>query len=469
MQVPVDRLQIKSESLKICKINWQSYVQGHMISEDDFEFITKFDGADNEDRARILLGMGSRGIDKLMYIISRMAKEQTVAYLLTRLDDVIEDVMPVIMQYSSDQNLMPWTCFITLLNRQDMFIAHMSSRLVSKVVQLSSPIYMKGQDLQFYFAWLRSQLATENHDYLQSAVACLQRLLRIPYYRNEFFEFDGVDCLLPLLSTQYGYQLQYQIAFCLWLMSYSQPISLQMRQYKKLIPTLSDVLKMAQKEKVLRMIIATFVNLLNNSSENAAIHREYTLIMIQCKVLRSLELIIQTHCNKEPERGKKTSRNIPAKKQDEIDEDLAQDCELLEQILTEAEQKLSSVDEYISELISGRLEWSPVHKSQRFWRENAHKFNDNKYELLNKLGAILESTASEALELQVACHDLGEYARHYARGKTVLDSLGIKPHIMKLMAHKDQMVKYQALVAVQKIMIQNWEYVSNTKLQVAVK
>jgi len=42
----------------------------------------------------------------------------------------------------------------------------------------------------------------------------------------------------------------------------------------------------------------------------------------------------------------------------------------------------SSFDEYVTEVKSGRLEWSPVHKEIRFWRENAHKLNDMNYELL---------------------------------------------------------------------------------------
>lgn len=43
---------------------------------------------------------------------------------------------------------------------------------------------------------------------------------------------------------------------------------------------------------------------------------------------------------------------------------------------------LSSFDEYSSELKSGRLEWSPVHKSEKFWRENAIRLNEKNYELL---------------------------------------------------------------------------------------
>jgi len=42
----------------------------------------------------------------------------------------------------------------------------------------------------------------------------------------------------------------------------------------------------------------------------------------------------------------------------------------------------SSFDEYSTELRSGRLEWSPVHKSEKFWRENVMNLNDKNYELL---------------------------------------------------------------------------------------
>ena len=76
----------------------------------------------------------------------------------------------------------------------------------------------------------------------------------------------------------------------------------------------------------------------------------------------------------------------------------------------------SSFDEYSSEVKSGRLEWSPVHRSDRFWRENAGRLNDKNYELLKILIHLLE-TSKDPLVLCVANHDIGEYVRHYPRGK----------------------------------------------------
>lgn len=80
------------------------------------------------------------------------------------------------------------------------------------------------------------------------------------------------------------------------------------------------------------------------------------------------------------------------------------------------ETSFSSYDEYVTEVRSGRLEWSPVHRSEKFWRENADRLNEKNYELLKILIHLLESS-QDPLILSVASFDLGEYVRHYPRGK----------------------------------------------------
>lgn len=62
--------------------------------------------------------------------------------------------------------------------------------------------------------------------------------------------------------------------------------------------------------------------------------------------------------------------------------------------------------------------------------------------------------------LAIAAHDCGEYVHHYGRGKQVLDRLGAKKLIMANMEHDDSTVRYESLIAVQKLMTQNWEYLS---------
>lgn len=75
-----------------------------------------------------------------------------------------------------------------------------------------------------------------------------------------------------------------------------------------------------------------------------------------------------------------------------------------------------SIEMILKFLLNFSLEWSPVHKSAKFWRENAQRLNEKNYELLRILIHLLD-TSKDALVLSVASYDIGEYVRHYPRGK----------------------------------------------------
>ncbi len=89
---------------------------------------------------------------------------------------------------------------------------------------------------------------------------------------------------------------------------------------------------------------------------------------------------------------------------------------------------MTTWDRYKQELLSGVLEWSPAHKSEKFWKgkkksvfclcvfffllffkptENFARFNDRNFELVGVLAALLASQESQTVA--IACHDLGEF------------------------------------------------------------
>jgi V-type H+-transporting ATPase subunit H len=76
------------------------------------------------------------------------------------------------------------------------------------------------------------------------------------------------------------------------------------------------------------------------------------------------------------------------------------------------------------------------------------------------LKGYITSDAPNPLTTSVACFDLGEFARIHPRGRSILQQLNIKIPLMQLMEDKDPEVKKQALAAVQKLMVFNWEYLS---------
>ncbi|XP_034146594.1 V-type proton ATPase subunit H isoform X3 [Esox lucius] len=453
--VPTNIIAAKAAEVRANKVNWQSYLQGQMISAEDCEFIKKFEVANSEDKQTILTNEGHQCSKTFLNLMAHISKEQTVQYILTLIDDTLQENhqrVNIFFDYAKKTKNTAWSYFLPMLNRQDLFTVHMAARIIAKLAAWGRDL-MEGSDLNYYFNWIKTQLSSqklhgtgadtagqgtmspsESSQYVQCVAGCLQLMLRVNEYRFAWVEADGVNCITAVLSNKCGFQLQYQMVFCVWLLAFSPQLCEQLRRYN-VVPALSDILQESVKEKVTRIILAAFRNLLEKSAERET-RQEYALAMIQCKVLKQLE-------------------NLDQQKYD--DEDITEDIKFLLESLGESVQDLSSFDEYSSELKSGRLEWSPVHKSEKFWRENAVRLNEKNYELLKILTRLLE-VSDDPQVIAVAAHDVGEYVRHYPRGKRVIEQLGGKQLVMNHMHHEDQLVRYNALLAVQKLMVHNWEY-----------
>ncbi|KRJ99070.1 uncharacterized protein Dyak_GE13171, isoform D [Drosophila yakuba] len=421
-------LQQQAADIRTRTINWASYMQSQMISEEDYKAISALD----KSRASYLAQNSSQVVKTLLNLVSHLSKDSTIQYILVLLDDLLqEDRSRVDLFHETAGKLKQciWGPFLNLLNRQDGFIVNMSSRILAKFACWGHETMPKS-DLNFYLQFLKDQLATNNNEYIQSVARCLQMMLRVDEYRFAFVGVDGISTLIRILSTRVNFQVQYQLIFCLWVLTFNPLLAAKMNKFS-VIPILADILSDCAKEKVTRIILAVFRNLIEKP-EDSSVAKDHCIAMVQCKVLKQLSILEQRRFD---------------------DEDITSDVEYLSEKLQNSVQDLSSFDEYATEVRSGRLEWSPVHKSAKFWRENAQRLNEKNYELLRILVHLLE-TSNDGIILSVACFDIGEYVRHYLRGKHVLEQLGGKQIVMQHLGHKDPNVRYEALLAVQKLMVQ---------------
>lgn len=434
------RLQIEANEVRANKPSWSSYLRSQMIPQDDYNFITAYENAKTkQDRDAVIEANDANGQAARTFVslITNVAKDQNVRYVLTLLDDMLqEDKSRVEIFHSAarKQKKSAWQWFMTILQRQDNFIVNQMSSVIAKLACYGSTL-MDEADLKWYFSFLQDQLKNQQtNEYMNTTARCLQMMLRIDAYRTVFVEQDGVQAIVAALNGKANFQLQYQLIFALWCLTFNADIA---RKAPSLgvIQALGDILSESSKEKVIRIIVATFKNILEKADEREIV-REAALQMVQCKTLKTLEL-------------------MDAKKFD--DPDLEEDIEFLTEKLHISVQDLSSFDEYVTEVKSGRLLWSPVHKSEKFWRENAEKFNEKKFEIVKTLIRHLEKS-NDALTLCVAAHDIGEYVRHYPRGKTAVEQNNGKSAVMKLLTAEDPNVRYHALLAIQKLMVHNWEY-----------
>lgn len=126
--------------------------------------------------------------------------------------------------------------------------------------------------------------------------------------------------------------------------------------------------------------------------------------------------------------------------------------ESLGESLREQAVSLSSWDKYKKEVLSGQLDWGPMHSSELFWRANVGAFEDKDFQLLRVLLKLLE-TSREPRTLAVAASDVGRFVEYHPHGRFIVSDLRGKELVMRLMGHPDPEVQKRALLAVQKIML----------------
>ncbi|KAG5441024.1 V-type proton ATPase subunit H [Clonorchis sinensis] len=433
-------LQATAAEIRLTRVNWQSYLQGQIINTEQFNFITRLDNAPTpEARTRVINEDPQLTARVFIFILNRISKEQTLQYILTLLDDILqEDKLRVEIFCScfQDSREAIWPHFFSFFQRGDPFCMYQASRIVAKFACWSRQL-MEEKELMYYLNWLRDQLLIPKNEYDQTVARNLQMMLRIPKYRARYAEVGGIETIVEVLGDKRtGIQLQYQLIFCLWCMSFDVQHVQRMCRSPLFIPTVADIFREAEREKIIRISLALFRSVLEKLLTPAE-RRTCGLSLVQCKVLRQLDLLRQKDYSHDPE--------------------LTDDMNFLNEKLSTSIQDVSSLEEYTTELKSGRLEWSPVHKSEKFWHENAVKFTDNNYEVIKMLVRLVELSV-DSQTLSVAVHDIGEFVRHYPRGKQVIENLGGKQLVMGLLQHEDPNVRYNALLSLQKIMVHNWEY-----------
>lgn len=230
--------------------------------------------------------------------------------------------------------------------------------------------------------------------------------------------------LVTLLKTKKDLQLQYHTLFVVWLITFENKIARELNKKHDIIPILVDISKTAIKEKINRLVIGIFRNLVKNAPE------ENLPAMVVAKLLQFIKALS----------GRKWTDH-------EISEDLA----FLQDELQASFDQLTTFDEYSSELESGHLSWTPPHCNDTFWRENANKLIDQDEKLLKILARLL-ATSKNAVVLAVGCHDVGQLVKQVPRAITQIQALGTKAKIMELMGHGDPDVRYEALSTVQLLM-----------------
>jgi len=331
------------------------------------------------------------------------------------------------------------------LDSEELFVRDLAVVVCARAFSTTSSS-LKGDDSSQFLEYLTyiADLLSRKTESRRTALRACTVILGNKYLRSRFISHPRTCRLLVgLLSSRQGdigelQQVLYDATFCLWAISYD-PASYPIFADTEAVSLLVRV-SLTAKDKVVRVGLSTLRNLLGKTSPSG---KNFNEQMIDSDVLTVLaEIAVRQWSNADRDR-----------------EDAMEDLKILTVELQKNVRVLSSFDRYKIELQTGHLKRGFIH-SERFWSENARKFEYKNFQLIRELIALLDDPTSDAATIAVACYDLGEFARFYESGRSVIVHHKGKSKLMQLVEHKDDEVKKEALQASAKLLISNWEYVS---------
>lgn len=236
--------------------------------------------------------------------------------------------------------------------------------------------------------------------------------------------------IAPTHSNNLTIQLHYYSLMLIWVLTFDAKIAQEITtNYLSSFLQLLKLVRVTIKEKIIRLCVAIILQCCSVQVKN---HRQ---------VVKHLLLL-----------GDGLSAITTLSERKFSDDELKQDINTLREILESEYQELSSFDEYVAELDSKLLCWSPPHIDNGFWAEHIDKFKEHNWKLLRELMAILMTLDKVSTTvIQVALSDITHVVELLPESVDVLRDSGAKIVIMELLNHSDSRVKYEALKATQAI------------------
>ncbi|KAI0362734.1 ATPase V1 complex subunit H [Trametes cingulata] len=424
-------LDENSAKIRAKPVPWEGYQRAGLITSEELSLIKKVDRQPKSKIESLLVSDGQTYALLYLRLLKKLQRVDTQSFILVLIADALtdhEERIPWFTSASQTDPELPYGPLLRILDSQDDFVQVKATQILTVLLSAEkSPI--QPQQLNPFLNTLAMFLSVPSPHKRDIAVQCLEAILSRPECRQAVWANSSlVGGLVDILRHNPTPQMSYQVGFCLWLLTFEQEVAEQIQKRFDIIPLLVDVAQGAAKEKVIRVIVATFRNLVSKAPQ------ANLPAMLVAQLLPF-------------------AKNLSGRKW--TDEDIVEDIQYLRDELSARFESLTTYDEYRSELLSGHLSWTPVHESDLFWKENATKLNDKDYELLKILIRLL-SESSDPTVLAVAAHDIGQYVKHYERGKKILTDLGGKTRVMELMSHPDPDVRYQALISVQRLVSHPW-------------
>ncbi|CAE6491961.1 unnamed protein product [Rhizoctonia solani] len=429
-------LDEQAARIRARSLSWESYQRAGQISTEDLSQLKRIDKQPPQKVNSILMAEGPQYALLFTSILKKLARTEPTQAVLVMIGDALadhEERVALFLRTSEQDPELPFDPLVKGLDSDDEFVRLKSAQILTGLLTTNTNSQLPEHILTPFLHKLSINILSSSPNAQDVSLQCLAALLSLRSARSLAWQSQNREVIKGLVKILKGPpvpipQTAYLAGYAIWLLSFDQAVAEGINSDFDVIPVLVGIAQGAGKEKIIRVIIATFKNLASKAPSANLPSMLVAKLLPFCK-------------------------NLATRKW--TDEEILEDITFLRDLLQQNFESLTTYDEYTSELTSGHLSWSPVHESEAFWKENAARLDEKDFAQLKRLVELLK-TSQDNTVLAVAAHDLGQYVKHHDRGKKAVTELGGKARVMELMSHPDTDVRYQALISVQRLVSTPW-------------
>ncbi|CAE6424615.1 hypothetical protein ACGC1H_002574 [Rhizoctonia solani] len=429
-------LDEQAARIRARSLSWESYQRAGQISTEDLSQLKRIDKQPPQKVNSILMAEGPQYALLFTSILKKLARTEPTQAVLVMIGDALadhEERVALFLRTSEQDPELPFGPLVKALDSDDEFVRLKSAQILTGLLTTNTNSQLPEHILTPFLHKLSINILSSSPNAQDVSLQCLAALLSLRSARSLAWQNQNREVIKGLVKILKGPpvpipQTAYLAGYAIWLLSFDQAVAEGINSDFDVIPVLVGIAQGAGKEKIIRVIIATFKNLASKAPSANLPSMLVAKLLPFCK-------------------------NLATRKW--TDEEILEDITFLRDLLQQNFESLTTYDEYTSELASGHLSWSPVHESEAFWKENAARLDEKEFAQLKRLVELLKTSPDNTV-LAVAAHDLGQYVKHHDRGKKAVTELGGKARVMELMSHADADVRYRALISVQRLVSTPW-------------
>ncbi|KAJ2395075.1 H(+)-transporting V1 sector ATPase subunit H, partial [Coemansia sp. RSA 2603] len=261
-----------TDKVRVKPIPWEGFSRAGLVSSDELRQLKEFQQRQQQQNGTD--GSLSEYVGLLVGLCERLSSLDALQYLLVMLDDLVDSDTQACEHLARDINTGSFVhAMLRCTERKDDYLGLKACKILAGVV-----VQCNAAEFAFsrLYAVLERYLCSELTSVVDVGVQVMQSVLRVGRARSVLYE-ECAGCLGRLVEvlrrTVVGGraprgvvavpQTQYEVVFCLWLLTFEKPIAESLNRTYDVIPLMVEIARAAVKEKVIRIIVATWCNMLN--------------------------------------------------------------------------------------------------------------------------------------------------------------------------------------------------------------